>query len=410
MVGVEFDRRVLVISVARMADALGNSYLIVVLPLYITSRAIRGGTLGLPEPLMIGLVLSTFGLLSSIFQPLTGRLSDSLGRRKLFVLLGLAVLTLTNAAFVFAGSNVSLLLIRAVQGIGVAFAIPVTIALVNEFSTEDTRGSNMGVYNTFRLIGFGIGPVTAGVIIDAGPYAVRGLQMDGFTVAFYVAAVSALVSFLLVWAFVDDPEETGSSAGDDIEVTLLSSDERRVLDPIFALGIASLFMVIAISLISTIQPEINARLNQDATWFGIQFGMFVAAQTIFQTPLGWASDQVGRKLFILAGLIVLIPTTFAQGVVVTPVEMTVVRFLQGTAGAMVFAPSLALAGDLAKRGQSGSQLSILTMAFGLGSAVGPISSGFLIRFGYVVPFVFGAVLAALGAIIVHTQVEETLRG
>jgi len=50
------------------------------------------------------------------------------------------------------------------------------------------------------------------------------------------------------------------------------------------------------------------------------------------------------------------------------------------AGAMVFAPALALAGDLARKGQSGTQLSVLTMAFGLGTALGPLASGYLIRY------------------------------
>jgi hypothetical protein len=48
------------------------------------------------------------------------------------------------------------------------------------------------------------------------------------------------------------------------------------------------------------------------------------------------------------------------------------------------------------------------MAFGFGVAFGPLSSGFLVRFGFVVPFAFGAVLAAVGAVLVWTQVEETV--
>ena len=48
------------------------------------------------------------------------------------------------------------------------------------------------------------------------------------------------------------------------------------------------------------------------------------------------------------------------------------------------------------------------MAFGFGVAVGPLVSGFLVPFGFAVPFAFGAGLAALGAVLVWTQVEETV--
>ncbi|WP_435077136.1 hypothetical protein [Halococcus sp. AFM35] len=39
---------------------------------------------------------------------------------------------------------------------------------------------------------------------------------------------------------------------------------------------------------------------------------------------------------------------------------------------------------------------------GLGTAIGPLSSGFLIRFGFVVPSAFGAALAAVAVVLVYT--------
>jgi MFS family permease len=86
------------------------------------------------------------------------------------------------------------------------------------------------------------------------------------------------------------------------------------------------------------------------------------------------------------------------------------RFLQGIAVALVFAPSLALAGDLAGEGQSGTTLSVLTMSFGLGVAVGPLASGFLFNVGsFQTPFTVGAALAVLALVLTYTQVEETLQ-
>jgi len=75
---------------------------------------------------------------------------------------------------------------------------------------------------------------------------------------------------------------------------------------------------------------------------------------------------------------------------------------------MVLAPGLALAGDLARAGESGSKLAVLTMAFGFGTAVGPLVSGFLVAFGFAVPFAVGSVLLLGSAVLVVTQVEETV--
>ena len=48
------------------------------------------------------------------------------------------------------------------------------------------------------------------------------------------------------------------------------------------------------------------------------------------------------------------------------------------------------------------------MGFGLGVAIGPLLSGYLVGFGFRWPFAVGAVLAIAGLATVFTQVEETL--
>ena len=403
------DRRVLALAFARMADGIGNSFLVIVIPLYVASDVVGGQTFGLGEAMIIGIILSLFGFLNSSFQPFTGRLSDRFGRRKPFLLVGLGGLTLTNLAYVFAESYLSLVVIRGLQGVSVAFIVPASIALVNELATTEDRGGNMGVYNTFRLVGFGSGPVAAGAVVNLGPYTLpTGATISGFDAAFYVAAITAAISYLLVTVLITDPESTKANAGADLSIAIRDPTGRKLLDPIFTLGVASLFMAAAIALFATIQPQVNERLSQGSTWFGLQFAAFIVAQIVLQTPIGRACDRYGRRPFIVGGMLLLIPSTLVQGFVTTSETMFLARLIQGIAGAMVFAPSLALAGDLAGEGESGSKLSILTMAFGFGIAVGPLASGALVGYGFAVPFVFGTVLAALGAILVYTQIEETL--
>jgi MFS family permease len=399
------DRRILALAIARMADGIGNSFLIIVLPLYIASGIVEGRTFGLTESMIIGIVLSLVGFVSSFSQPVTGRLSDRTGARKLYILLGLCGLTGANLLYLFAGSYVSLVAVRALQGVSIAFIIPTSVALVNELAGAGTRGGNMGVYNTFRLVGFGSGPVAAGILVNAGPYSFFGISLNGFEATFYLAAGAAALGFLLVALLVHDPAEL-ERAGGDLSIDVF--DGEGGLDPIFTLGVASLFMAIGIALFATLQPEVNSRLSQGSSWFGVQFAAFIIAQVFLQVPIGRASDRWGRRPFILVGLLLLVPSTFAQGIVLDSWLMLFVRFVQGIAGAMVFAPALALAGDLATAGDSGTKLSVLTMAFGLGVALGPLSAGFLVSLGFVVPFAVGAALAVIGFGLVYTQVEETV--
>jgi len=293
------------------------------------------------------------------------------------------------------------------QGVGAALAIPATVALVNELATDATRGGNFGVFNTFRLIGFGFGPLVAGFILEFGPYPTPVGTVSGFVAAFGVALLGAATSFALVAAFVSDPERTAASAGDELAVSVTDPEDSG-LDPVFTLGVATLFMAIGIGLFATLEPQLSERLSQGSVLFSLEFAAVVIANVVFQVPVGRASDTYGRRPFLVAGFAVLVPALAAQGFVTTPAGMVAARFVQGVAVAMVFAPSLALAGDLAKEGESGTKLSILTMAFGLGTAIGPLASGFLVTFGFVWPFAFGSVLAAIGLVLVYTQVEETV--
>ncbi|ELZ60190.1 MULTISPECIES: MFS transporter [unclassified Haloferax] len=413
------DTRILALALARMVDALANSFLVVVLPLYIGSQLVSmpsfvGTTLSLgvvevplSTELLIGVVLSLFGFLNSFSQPFTGSLSDRTGRRRVFLLTGLALVAVGSAGYLVFADYGSILVMRALQGLGAAFTIPVTVALVNELSDEDERGGNFGLFNTFRLLGFGTGPLVAGGVVTAGPYSLAGVALSGFDAAFLVAVVGAAVSFVLIALLIEDPERTDSEAADDISISVRNPDGPG-LDPVFALGVATVVMALSIAMYAPLANVINERLDQGTFLFSVQFGATVLANVVFQYPIGRLSDRYGRRPFLVGGFVLLLPTTLAQGFVQTPALMILARFLQGVAVAAVFAPSLALAGDIAKAGQSGSTLSLLTMGFGLGVAIGALFSGVLVGFGFAVPFVAATALGAVGLLLVYTQVGETV--
>lgn len=399
-------RGVLALGLARMADSMGNSFLIVVLPLYIASGQVQGQALQLSSSLVTGIILGLFGLISSLFQPFAGRLSDRVGKRRIFVVGGLVLFTGANLSYMFADTYLLLLVVRTAQGIAAAATITASVALVSELSTRGDRGGNMGTYNSFRLIGFAVGPLASGALVEGGPYTVPVLgAVEGFDAAFIVAALAAATSGVLVSIFVEDPEDIEPTP-EQLSLQIRSKIPGKIIDPIFALGIATFFMSTGFALLASIEPEVNRRLSQGPFLFAVEFSSLVATLALAQPFVGRATDVYGRKLFIVVGLVALAPTTLVQGFVVSPWQMIVARALQGVSAAMVFAPALALAGDLADRGHSGAQLSVLTVSFALGISFGSLVSGYSIRFGFVTPFSVGAVLAAVGAVVVQTQVVD----
>jgi MFS family permease len=416
--GLDLDSRILALALARMVDAVANSFLVVVLPLYIgqvvtlpafvgTNVALAGLSFTITPELLIGVVLSLFGFLNSFGQPFTGSWSDRTGKRKAFLLVGLGLVAVGSAGYIFFRSYVSIVAMRALQGVGAAFTIPVTVALVNEYSGADERGGNFGLFNTFRLLGFGTGPLVAGVVVSAGPYTVAGAEVSGFDAAFLVAVAGALLSMVLITLLIHDPERASGEASKDISIQMRNPDGPG-LDPVFALGLATIVMAFSLAVFAPLANLVNGRLGQGEFLFSLQFGAAVLANVLFQLPLGRLSDRYGRKPFLLGGFVLLLPTTLLQGFITDSLVMVALRFLQGIAVASVFAPSLALAGDLAKEGQSGSTLSLLTMGFGLGIAFGTLFSGILVGFAFEVPFILATLGGVVALYLVQTQVGETV--
>ena len=153
------NRVVLALSLGRMSDALGNSILLIAIPLYIDQ--LHSPLLAtIPEPLWWDSRL-IYGIVFSSLQPVTGAISDRISRRKPFILGGLAIMGLGILAFIFETNVLDLVVIRILQGIGVAFTVSPALALLTISTDKETRGGSMGIY-LMRMVGFAIGPLLGG--------------------------------------------------------------------------------------------------------------------------------------------------------------------------------------------------------------------------------------------------------
>lgn len=95
------NRVVLALSLARLGDGVGNSVLIVVLPLYVAEIPSRWP---LPTSVLVGILISVFGLVNSAVQPLAGAWIDRFGRRKASIVIGLGLMAVCTLAFLGTGS------------------------------------------------------------------------------------------------------------------------------------------------------------------------------------------------------------------------------------------------------------------------------------------------------------------
>jgi len=111
-------------------------------------------------------IATSFSLCAAGFTLLFGRISDLVGRRRLF-LLGMALLGLSSLVGGLASTPTVLLLARSVQGIATAMVTPSALALLTTaFPDGPVRDRVLGLNGALMAAGFTTGAVLGGVVAD----------------------------------------------------------------------------------------------------------------------------------------------------------------------------------------------------------------------------------------------------
>jgi EmrB/QacA subfamily drug resistance transporter len=112
-------------------------------------------------------VINAYTLTFGGLLMLGGRMSDLLGRRRVF-LAGMTLFALASLVAGLAGSSGMLVAARAVQGVGAALLSPAALALVTvTFPAGRERNLALGIWGALAGIGGTLGVVAGGILVDS---------------------------------------------------------------------------------------------------------------------------------------------------------------------------------------------------------------------------------------------------
>ena len=114
-------------------------------------------------------VVESYALLLASLLLLGGSLGDLYGRRRVFAS-GVLLFAIGSAWCGFAPSITSLIFARGLQGIGAAFLVPGSMAIISASYSEDERGRAIGTWSGFTAITASIGPVLGGWLVENGSW------------------------------------------------------------------------------------------------------------------------------------------------------------------------------------------------------------------------------------------------
>ena len=169
-------------SQAGLVNNLNDGLTWGVFPLLFASRG-----LGLAA---IGLIKGLYPLLWGAGQLVTGRLSDTVGRKPLIVAGMLVQAAAFPAALTLPGRPLMAGIISAaLLGLGTAMVYPALIASVADHTHPSWRAQGLGVYRFWRDLGYAIGAVIAGLL--AGPFGLSTTVLVGGALTFASGLLAA---------------------------------------------------------------------------------------------------------------------------------------------------------------------------------------------------------------------------
>ncbi|MBT1686284.1 MFS transporter [Dawidia soli] len=163
-------------------------------------------------------ILNAYLLMLASLILIGGSLSDKLGRKKIFMV-GIFIFVVGSALCGTASTVFLLIAYRVIQGIGGAFMIPGSLALISSSIDETERGKAIGTWSSVTTVVTVGGPILGGALADAGLW----------RYIFFINIPIGIAAFLILWAKVDETKDENSNPTIDIAGAI-----------VIALGLAAL--------------------------------------------------------------------------------------------------------------------------------------------------------------------------
>ncbi|MGW4826616.1 MFS transporter [Amycolatopsis japonica] len=160
--------------------------------------------------------------------------------------------------------------------------------------------------------------------------------------------------------------------------TKLKTEETTSWWPLVAIVAAVSMLMMSATIVTVALPDIQRELGADLNDLQWVVNSFTLAMAVFQLTAGSLGDRVGRRRMFLIGVLLFAISSLACGIAPTSTTLIWARVVQGLAGAIMFATTLALVAQCYRGQARGFAFGVRGAAAGVAVALGPLLGGVLV--------------------------------
>lgn len=154
-------------------------------------------------------IVSAYILVFASIQITAGGIGDRLGRKRWFMY-GIGFFMATSVFAALSQNGEMLIAARALQGLGAAFIMPMSLSIISDAFPPEERGKALGIWSAVSVSGLALGPVVGGLLV----------QYASWHWIFLVNIPVGIVALLVTSAVVRESKDTSGQVATDIPGTL----------------------------------------------------------------------------------------------------------------------------------------------------------------------------------------------
>ncbi len=303
-----------------------------------------------------GLILGLFTLTAGLSRPLSGKLTDLVGRVPIMIV-GSLVCVVCSLCYPFVSSVFGFLFLRLVHGFSTGFKPTAGTAYVADIVPESRRGEALGFAGLSGSIGLSGGPVL-------GSFLAFHYSVD---IMFYISSLLAVVSIVMILGMKETLKDKKPFKASMLRLNRHELIHKAAIPP----ALVVFFMYLPYGTILTIVPDQCDFLGIANK--GFAFAAFTASSMLSRVIAGKVSDKFGRiPVILVSGIVAAISLAFL-GFADTPNMLFLwigcAGFALGVGGPAVFAWAIDLGSDKERGKVMGTVYISLEAAIGIGAVV-----------------------------------------